>query len=155
MRTSRSGAVLLACAALCLGLTALMPGTVGAATTGNAGARSLHSGGSVDEAWLTGAAPGDRITLLHYGAVVSNPANPGTADSLGSLIIRDLSPGAGYSWGTTPHTADTGPSPSSPRRQPLHRFGPVRQTAACTRASTTSPCVTASSLPPRCGIPTA
>ncbi len=98
MRTSRSGAVLLACAALCLGLTALMPGNVAATTTGTVGARSLHSGGSVDEAWLTGASPGDRITLLHYDAVVSNSANPGTADPLGALIVRDLSPGAGYSW---------------------------------------------------------
>jgi predicted acyl esterase len=31
-------------------------------------------------------------------AVVSNAANPGTADSLGSLIIRDLTPGPGYYW---------------------------------------------------------
>ena len=107
MRTWRSGAVLVAGAALCLGLTALMPGNVAATVT--AGARSLHSSGSIDEAWLTGATPGDRLTLLHYGSVVSNPGNPGTADSLGSLIIRNLSPGAGYSWRddtTGRHTQD-------------------------------------------------
>ena len=32
---------------------------------------------------------------------MSNAANPGTADDLGSLIIRDLAPGAGYSWDDT------------------------------------------------------
>jgi predicted acyl esterase len=61
----------------------------------------LQGNGSVDEAWLTGAAPGDSITLLQNGVPVVNPANPGTADSLGSLIIRDLAPGKGYSWSDT------------------------------------------------------
>jgi predicted acyl esterase len=59
---------------------------------------TLQGNGSVEEAWLTGAHPGDPITLLRYGNPVSNPANPGTADSLGSLIVRDLNPGLGYSW---------------------------------------------------------
>jgi len=59
----------------------------------------LH--GSVDEAWLTGAAPGDSITLMRDGSPVKNPANPGTADSLGSLIIRNLTPGGGYRWDDT------------------------------------------------------
>jgi predicted acyl esterase len=59
---------------------------------------TLRGNGSVDEAWLTGAHPGDRITLLRNGFGVSNPANPGTADSLGSLIVRDLEAGSGYSW---------------------------------------------------------
>ena len=58
----------------------------------------LRGDGSVDEAWLVGASPGDRITLLRHGAPLLNPANPGTADSLGSLIIRNLVPGPGYSW---------------------------------------------------------
>ena len=53
--------------------------------------------GSVDEAWLTGARPGDHVALLQNGSLVPNPANPGTADSLGSLIVRDLVPGPGYS----------------------------------------------------------
>ncbi len=97
MRTSKFGAALAACAALCLGLTALLPASQATAAAA-AGTGSLRSGGSVDEAWLTGAHPGDRITLQHYGSTVSNPANPGTADSFGSLIIRDLHPGLGYSW---------------------------------------------------------
>jgi uncharacterized protein len=61
-------------------------------------ATGLRGGGSVDEAWLTGAHPGDRIVLAQHGTTVSNPANPGRADSLGSLIIRNVRPGAAYSW---------------------------------------------------------
>ena len=72
------------------------------------GGPGLQGNGSVDEAWLTGAGPGDSITLLQNGSPVSNAANPATADALGSLIIRNLTPGSGYSWddtstgGTTP-----------------------------------------------------
>jgi predicted acyl esterase len=69
---------------------------------------SLAGNGSVDEAWLTGAGPGDAITLLQSGSPVANPANPGTADSLGSLIIRDLVPGSGYVWDDTT-TGETTP----------------------------------------------
>jgi predicted acyl esterase len=64
---------------------------------------ALHAGGSVEEAWLTGAGANDAVTLLHHGVPVVNPANPGKADALGSLIVRNLTPGSGYSWddGTT------------------------------------------------------
>ena len=81
------------------GTGALSPGAL--AGEGSAGAThvsAFQGDGSVDEAWLTGAAPGDRVTLLHNGVPVLNPANPGTADSLGSLIIRNLKPASGYSW---------------------------------------------------------
>jgi uncharacterized protein len=108
MRRSRVGAAFVAGAALCLGLTAMLPATPASATpasarqapeaTSTAGHGSLHSGGSVGEAWLSGASPGDQITLLRQGSEVANPANPGMADSLGSLIIRGLRPGPGYSW---------------------------------------------------------
>jgi uncharacterized protein len=113
MRRSRFGAVLVAGAALSLGLTGLLPGTPASATRAataraEAGAAPLRHGGSVDEAWLTGAHPGDRITLFRRGSAVSNPANPGTADSLGSLIIRNLSPGAGYSWRDDATSQQTG-----------------------------------------------
>jgi predicted acyl esterase len=57
---------------------------------------------------MTGAAPGDAITLLQSGAPVTNSANPGTADSLGSLIIRNLAPGSGYSWDDTTSGQETG-----------------------------------------------
>ena len=59
---------------------------------------TLQGRGSVDEAWLTGANPGDHITLMQHRTAVANDANPGTADSLGSLIIRNLTPGPGYRW---------------------------------------------------------
>jgi hypothetical protein len=61
----------------------------------------LHGNGSVDEAWLTGAGPGNTIVLLRHGTRVVHSANPGTADALGSLIIRELTPGVGYSWEDT------------------------------------------------------
>jgi len=73
-----------------------------AAASASAGAGSVLQGnGSVDEAWLTGAGPGDSIVLLRHGSRVSNAANPGTADALGSLIIRELAPGPGYAWEDT------------------------------------------------------
>ena len=59
---------------------------------------TLDGNGSIEEAWLTGAHPGDRLVLLRNGSLDSSAANPGTADSLGSLIIRGLQPGSGYSW---------------------------------------------------------
>jgi predicted acyl esterase len=62
------------------------------------GGPTLPGNGSVDEAWLTGADPGDTITLMQNRSAVVNTANPGTADSLGSLIIRNLTPGGGYYW---------------------------------------------------------
>ena len=81
---------------------AITPALVASAP--QAGATIVHtlaSGGSVDEAWLTGAGAGDSVTLLQNGSPVVNVANPGTADSLGSLIIRELTPGSGYAWDDT------------------------------------------------------
>jgi hypothetical protein len=75
------------------GISPMVAGVAGATTT-----PTLQGRGSIDEAWLTGASPGDHITLMQHRAAVVNQANPGTADSLGSLIIRDLTPGPGYRW---------------------------------------------------------
>jgi uncharacterized protein len=83
----------------------LAPLTTAAVITGSA--PGLRGSGSIDEAWLTGARPGDRVTLLRNGALVPNPANPGTADALGSLIIRNLVPGGGYQWRDTTTTEST------------------------------------------------
>src|SRR5580658_2597807 len=84
---------------LLAGCLILGPGLVaGTVRAGAATGATLQAQGSVDEAWLTGATPGDRITLMRKGEPVINAGNPGTADSLGSLIIRNLSPGGGYSW---------------------------------------------------------
>ena len=77
-------------------------GLQGAGSLAGAGAEpgssSLSGGGSVDEAWLTGAQPGDRISLLRNAKVVANADNPGPADGLGSRIVRNLAPGSGYAW---------------------------------------------------------
>ncbi len=90
----------------CLGLGLAVVTSASPAVASGSG---LQGNGSVDEAWLTGAGPGDSITLLQGGSPVSNAANPGTADALGSLIIRDLTPGGGYSWDDTT-TGDTTPT---------------------------------------------
>jgi predicted acyl esterase len=67
-------------------------------TAGATALPTLQGRGSVDEAWLTGADPGDHISLTRHGRPVANAANPGTADSLGSLIIRNLTSGPFYQW---------------------------------------------------------
>ena len=82
---------------------ALGPNIAGATTTAGATgaaavASTLKGQGSVDEAWLTGANPGDQVTLMQNGSAVAVSGNPGTADSLGSLIVRNLTPGPGYYW---------------------------------------------------------
>ena len=91
-------------------LGALPSLAVGGPPAAAAAPHSLHAGGSVEEAWLTGAGPGDAITLEHDGAAVSGVSGtPGKADALGSLIVRSLTAGAGYAWhdttsGQTTHT---------------------------------------------------
>jgi uncharacterized protein len=92
-------------------------------TTGSlasaSGTGKLQANGSVDEAWMTGATPGDSITLRRNGTPVVNSANPGTADSLGTLIVRNLTPGGGYSWNdTTSHSTSATFSVLAPGRNP-------------------------------------
>ena len=87
-------AVLAAVSTLSVGLTPTLTDGAGAAPPST----TLKGNGSVDEAWLTGAHPGDRITLLQHHKAVAVPGNPGTADALGSLIVRNLQPGHDYSW---------------------------------------------------------
>ncbi len=100
-----------ACLAIAAASLTLIQATANAATPA-VGASSLGAGspggtsamegnGSIDEAWLTGANPGDQITLMQGGSAAAVSGNPGTADSLGSLILRDLTPGGGYSWRDT------------------------------------------------------
>jgi uncharacterized protein len=103
-RCSRILVVALAFTVLGSGLL-LAPATTMAGAAGSAS--GLRGGGSIDEAWLTGARPGDRLTLLRHGAPVPNPNNPGTADALGSLIIRNLVPGSGYQWDDRTTAAST------------------------------------------------
>ena len=94
-----------------VGLLALGMGLVPAVTAGAPAASAsggLQGSGSVEEAWLTGATPGDSITLLRDALPVAVTGNPGTADSLGSLIIRNLTPGSGYQWDDTSAGQETG-----------------------------------------------
>ena len=99
------------------------------ATTGS----GLHGNGSVDEAWLTGAGPGDQVVLMRHGSRVANPANPGTADALGSLIIRDLNPGSDYSWddtttgSTTPAFSVLAPYVDPPTNSALYTGQPLHE----------------------------
>ncbi len=65
---------------------------------------TFQGNGSVDEAWLTGATPGDALTLLRDGVKVGS----GTADPLGSLIIGNLTPGHGYRWHDTTSGDESG-----------------------------------------------
>ncbi len=126
-------AVLATAVAISVAIGPLASGAAGAAGSTSPVSATLQGRGSVDEAWLTGANPGDRIVLERRGATVSNPANPGQADSLGTLIIRNLTPGPDYAWFDTTtgqHTSkfrvlapgDNPPSGSSLYQgQPLHQ----------------------------------
>ncbi len=99
-----SKAALVAATTIGVGIGPGLAGGAGAAAvTGSPSpvSATLVGRGSVDEAWLTGANPGDQIVLKQRGTTVANPANPGVADSLGTLIIRNLTPGAGYTWSDT------------------------------------------------------
>src|ERR1700722_14823303 len=104
-----------------------------AVASGAEPAFSLHGNGSIDEAWLTGAQPGDRITLLRDGKAVENPANPGEADKLGSRVIRNLRPGTGYVWhdDTTHQGTDMfsvlAPGANPPRDARLYRGQPLHE----------------------------
>jgi predicted acyl esterase len=112
---------------------AASPGTTPVTGSAQGSATGLRGNGSVDEAWLTGAVPGDHITLVQNGSPVSNPANPGTADSLGSLIIRNLTPGTGYRWldrttgRRTPQFTVLAPGQNPPTDAPLYTGQPLHQ----------------------------
>ena len=111
MRTvHRRPFVRLAGAAVAVATLGLAPAAVAAAPP--AGATVVHdlqSDGSIDEAWLTGAGPGDAVTLLQNGSPVTVAGNPGVADALGSLVIRNLTPGSGYAWDDTTTGQTTSP----------------------------------------------
>jgi len=108
-RTRRTWWVVAVVAVAAAGIGSALVATASAGTSSSATPGSpLHGGGSVDEAWLTGAGPGDAVVLLRDGSPVHNPADTGPADTLGSRIVRDLTPGAGYSWHDTTTGARSG-----------------------------------------------
>jgi predicted acyl esterase len=60
---------------------------------GGGGDATFAVGGSIEQVWITDATEGDALTLLDAdGAEVQT----GTADRLGSLILRHVTPGDGY-----------------------------------------------------------
>ncbi len=130
-RTPAGRALAAAVAALFVGL---VPALVAVAPpAGAVASSSLRGRGSVDEAWLTGAGAGDTITLERDGRPVHNPANPGTADSLGARIVRDLAPGSGYAWrdsttgATTPTFAVLAPGADPATDSALYTGQPMHE----------------------------
>ncbi len=96
MRTrSRIGVAFVATVVVVVGVGV---GVSKANSSGSANRPDLRGSGSVDEAWLLGAGPGDHVTLDRDGSPVAGTGSSTTADSLGSLIVRDLTPGSGYQW---------------------------------------------------------
>jgi hypothetical protein len=90
----------------------------------------IHGHGSIDEAYILGAPSGARLSVVN-GA--GRRVGSGVVDSLGSLIVRNLTPGSGYrfeegSGGQTVSTAsfsvlsttDSTPPPSVYSSQHLH-----------------------------------
>ena len=123
-------AVLTAVSTLCACLTPAHSDGAGAGPP----ITTLNGNGSVDEAWLTGANPGDRITLAQHDAAVPVPGNPGTADALGSLIVRNLRPGHGYSWHDDTTGQRTRPFPvRAPGDDPPANVLSVHAASRCTR----------------------
>jgi len=120
-------------ATLCLGILPTVLASAPLADAAPLVTAGIHGNGSIEEAWLTGAGPGDSITLLRHGSPVGNSANPGTADALGSLIIRELTPGSGYSWKdtttgqTTPTFSVLAPYVNPPANSTLYTGQPLHQ----------------------------
>ena len=118
-------AVLMAMSTLYVGLVPAL--TDGAAAT--APSTTLHGNGSVDEAWLTGAAPGDHLTLMQDGTGGRCPATPAPPIA---RFADHPEPHAGD--GVLVGRRDDGParrprSPSWRRARPGDELGPLHQPA--------------------------
>ncbi|MGA3148998.1 MAG: CocE/NonD family hydrolase [Acidimicrobiales bacterium] len=131
---TRNGIGAKAIAVLVVVVACVGVGLAVAATSSNTAKRAaLEGNGSVDEAWLTGAAPGDHITLLRDGTAAPVAGASGTADSLGSLIVRNVAPGPAYQWDdsttaqTTPSFTVLAPGRNPATDSPLYTDQPMRQ----------------------------
>jgi predicted acyl esterase len=107
MQITRAGRrVGMAMAAL-LATTLSLPALEASAGTGGnggiGGVSVMKAGGSIEEAWLTGATAGDTIDLHDGSGVVAS----GTADEQGSLIVRNITPGSGYYFEDTTLSSST------------------------------------------------
>jgi predicted acyl esterase len=73
-----------------------LAGSLAAAGTGASGSSAplpFRGHGSIGQAYVTGAPPGVRLTVV---TAAGASAGSGVVDRLGSLIVRNLTPGAGY-----------------------------------------------------------
>jgi hypothetical protein len=118
-RTATTVAVLLVVAGAWVGVSlaaSATADTTDTAAAAAAGRAALHEGstlqgnGSIDEAWLTGTDPGDRITLMQTRVGGAGQRQPGHCRRLGSLIIRNLTPGPATT-GWTPLDRSARPRP--------------------------------------------
>jgi predicted acyl esterase len=66
---------------------------VGVATGPATATATFTAHGSIDEAYVLGADPGQHLAVLNSGGV---QVGQGTADRYGSLIVQNLTPGPGY-----------------------------------------------------------
>ncbi len=122
------GVIVVLIAAACVGIILSTTGTAGGSKRPD-----LRGNGSVDEAWLTAAGPGDHITLLEHGTAVPEAGSASVADSLGSLIVRNLTPGTDYQWDdettdqTTPAFHVLAPGDDPTVDSPLYTDQPMHQ----------------------------
>jgi predicted acyl esterase len=66
----------------------------------------FHAHGSIDEAYVIGAAPGNKLVLKNS---VGKAVGSGTADALGSLVVRNVAPARGYVFVDTTTSTSSAP----------------------------------------------
>jgi uncharacterized protein len=100
----RLGRTCVAASVLALAL-ACMSG-VAVAQSVRTAAATFSAKGSVEQVYVTGLGPGERMSLLNRagGTVATQPA-----DSLGGLLFRSVAPGTGYRVRVYPRGAESGP----------------------------------------------
>jgi predicted acyl esterase len=86
------------------------------AGTADAYADSFSAHGSAEQVYVTGLAPGARMSLLNAAGKTVKTQNPAgqmttseRADSLGGLLFRNVPPGSGYRVRLDPHGPKSGP----------------------------------------------
>ena len=78
---------------VCVAVLALIFMTVAGAGAASAAEPTFSAHGSVEQVYVTGATPGEQMSLLdNAGTTVATQQ----ANSLGGLLFRDVTPGSGY-----------------------------------------------------------
>ncbi len=93
-------------AAVAVALALACTSAVASARAGHTAAVTFSANGSVEQVYVTGLGPGERMSLLDRSGrtVATQPA-----DSLGGLLFRNLAPGTGYRVRVYPRGAESGP----------------------------------------------